>query len=323
MTMNAKQPPRAFISYAWESAELKTWVKSLSIRLRQDGVEMLLDQWAVAPGDQLPSFMESAIRDNDFVVIICTPTYKAKSEDRKGGVGYEGDIMTAEVLQSRNNRKFIPVLKLAEWEASSPSWLKGRYFIDLRGDPYSEEHYQDLLVTLLGDRETPPAVGKQAETRMVPEADTVERFAKVPPAIRTVPTLKIIGIIADQVSAPRDDGTPGSALYRVPFRLSYVPSQFWAEAFVQAWNMPPQFTSMHRPGIARVIGNTIVLDGTTLEEVEKYHRDTLRLCVNEANKRVELHMKEKERRAKEALGNKVVKRSLRSDLFLMNVLGAD
>jgi hypothetical protein len=27
--------------------------------------------------------------------------------------------------------------------------------------------------------------------------------------------------------------------------------------------------------------------------------------------------------AKEALGNKVVKRSLRSDLFLMNVLGAD
>jgi hypothetical protein len=27
--------------------------------------------------------------------------------------------------------------------------------------------------------------------------------------------------------------------------------------------------------------------------------------------------------AKEALGNKVVKRSLRSDLFLMNFLGAD
>jgi hypothetical protein len=138
--MNARQPPRAFISYAWESTELKTWVKSLSTRLRQDGVEVLLDQWAVAPGDQLPSFMEGAIRDNDFVVIICTPTYKAKSESRKGGVGYEGDIMTAEVLQSRNNRKFIPVLKLADMDASLPSWLQGKYFIDLRGDPYSEEH---------------------------------------------------------------------------------------------------------------------------------------------------------------------------------------
>ncbi len=87
--------------------------------------------------------------------------------------------------------------------------------------------------------------------------------------------LKIIGIIADQVSAPSSDGTPGGALYPIPFRLSHVPSQFWAEALVQAWNTPPQFTSMHRPGIANVIGNTIVLDGTTLEEVEKYHRDTL------------------------------------------------
>jgi hypothetical protein len=311
--MNARQPPRAFISYAWESTELKTWVKSLSTRLRQDGVEVLLDQWAVAPGDQLPSFMEGAIRDNDFVVIICTPTYKAKSESRKGGVGYEGDIMTAEVLQSRNNRKFIPVLKLADRDASLPSWLQGKYFIDLRGDPYSEEHYQDLLVTLLGNRETAPAVGKQAETRSVAEAGAAGRFAKVPQAIKTVPPLKIIGIIADQVSAPRNDGTPGSALYRVPFRLSYKPSQFWAEAFVKAWNMPPQFTSMHRPGIARIIGNTIVLDGTTLDEVEKYHRDTLRLCVDEANKGEELHMKEKERRGNEAIRQEVERRKQVSD----------
>jgi hypothetical protein len=311
--MNARQPPRAFISYAWESTELKTWVKSLSTRLRQDGVEVLLDQWAVAPGDQLPSFMESAIRDNDFVVIICTPTYKAKSEGRKGGVGYEGDIMTAEVLQSRNNRKFIPVLKLDGWEASSPSWLQGRYFIDLRGDPYSEEHYQDLLVTLLGNREAAPAVGKQAETRMMPEADAARRFANMPPEIMTVPPLKIIGIIADQVSAPRNDGTPGSALYRIPFRLSGKPSQFWADAFVSAWNMPPQFTSMHRPGIARVIDNTIVLDGTTLDEVEKYHRNTLRLCVIEANQGEELHRKKQERRANEAISQETERRKQVSD----------
>lgn len=311
--MNARQPPRAFISYAWESAELKTWVKSLSTRLRQDGVEVLLDQWAVAPGDQLPSFMEGAIRDNDFVVIICTPTYKAKSEGRKGGVGYEGDIMTSEVLQSRNNRKFIPVLKQDDWEASSPGWLQGRYFIDLRGEPYSEDHYQDLLVTLLGNRETAPAVEKKAEARTVVEADISTRFAKVASAIQTSSPIKIIGIIADQVSAPRSDGTPGSALYRVPFRLSRNPSQYWAEAFVKAWNMPPQFTSMHRPGIARVMGNTIVLDGTTLEEVEKYHRDTLRLCVNEANRGEEFHLKERERRANEAIRQEVKRREQVAD----------
>lgn len=311
--MNDRQTPRAFISYAWESTELKTWVKSLSTRLRQDGVEVLLDQWAVAPGDQLPSFMEGAIRDNDFVVIICTPTYKAKSEGRKGGVGYEGDIMTAEVLQSRNNRKFIPVLKCETWEASSPSWLQGKYFIDLRGEPYSDDHYQDLLVTLLGNRETAPAVGNQAEARTMEAADISTRFAKIAQAMQRSSPLKIIGIIADQVSAPRNDRTPGSALYRVPFRLSRRPSQYWAEAFVKAWNMPPQFTSMHRPGIARVTGNTIVLDGTTLEEVEKYHRDTLRLCVSEANRVEESYLKQRERRANEAIQKEVKRREQIAD----------
>lgn len=311
--MNDRQPPRAFVSYAWESTELKTWVKSLSTRLRQDGVEVLLDQWAVAPGDQLPSFMEGAIRDNDFVVIICTPTYKAKSEGRKGGVGYEGDIMTTEVLQSRNNRKFIPVLKCESWEASSPSWLQGKYFIDLRGEPYSEDHYQDLLVTLLGNREIAPAVGKQAEARPTEAADTSTRYAKMPQVMQTSSPLKITGIIADQVSAPRNDGTPGSALYRVPFRLSRSPSHYWAEAFVKTWDMPPQFTSMHRPGIARVTGNTIVLDGTTLEEVERYHRDTLKLCVNEANRIEESHLKERERRANQAIQKEVQRRDQIAD----------
>lgn len=41
---------------------------------------------------------------------------------------------------------------------------------------------------------------------------------------------------------------------------------------------------MHRPGIASVTGAKIILDGTTLEEVKKYHRETLILCVDEANK---------------------------------------
>ena len=40
---------------------------------------------------------------------------------------------------------------------------------------------------------------------------------------------------------------------------------------------------MHRPGIASVSGNKIILDGTTIEEVEKYHRDTLKLSVERAN----------------------------------------
>ena len=34
------------------------------------------------PGDQLPGFMERAVRENDYVLIVCTPTYADRSNRR-------------------------------------------------------------------------------------------------------------------------------------------------------------------------------------------------------------------------------------------------
>lgn len=72
----------------------------------------------------------------------------------------------------------------------------------------------------------------------------------------------------------------------------------WKELFIRCWNSPPRFTTMHRPGIASVYGNKIILDGTTIEEVRDYHREILLLCVEEANK-AEKSILEEERRKKE------------------------
>ena len=60
------------------------------------------------------------------------------------------------------------------------------------------------------------------------------------------------------------------------------------------WDSPRTFTSMHRPGIAKVIGNKIILDGTTIEEVKKYHQETLTVVVKEANQLERKILKEKE-----------------------------
>ena len=43
------------------------------------------------------------------------------------------------------------------------------------------------------------------------------------------------------------------------------------------------WTTMHRPGIASVVGDRIILDGTTMEELERYHLATLKLAVAAAN----------------------------------------
>jgi hypothetical protein len=97
--------------------------------------------------------------------------------------------------------------------------------------------------------------------------------------------IKITRVIVEDITQPRNDGTPGSALYSIPFALSRRPPSEWAELFIENWNHPPQWTTMHRPGIVTVSGSTITLNGTTIEEVERYHRDTLQLAVNEANQR--------------------------------------
>jgi len=152
-------PPKAFISYSWDDDAHKEWVRQLATRLRADGVDVTLDRWHAEPGDQIPAFMERAVRENDFVVAICTPRFKERSDERGGGVGYEGDIMTAYAFTGGDKRKFIPVLRRGSWEEAAPTWLLGRAKIDLSRDPYSESEYEELLRTLHGAREEAPPIG--------------------------------------------------------------------------------------------------------------------------------------------------------------------
>jgi hypothetical protein len=191
-------PPKAFISYAWESDEHRAWVKLLAAKLRTDGIETVLDQWELAPGDQLPYFMERSVRTSDFVLIVCTPAYQEKSDGRQGGVGYEGDIMAAEVATGADRRKFIPLLRSDAWTSAAPSWLRGSYYLDVRGEPYSDANYIELVDTLLGRREKAPPVNTPSqdaddedvfevqaplETYMRARAWLAERTSKFPVAM--------------------------------------------------------------------------------------------------------------------------------------------
>ena len=166
--------PTAFISYSWDDEAHIRWVKEYASRLRQEqGSTSHSTVGTPFQGDQLPAFMERAARENDFVLIICTQRYRAKSNDRTGGVGYEGDIMTAEVFTSGNQRKFIPILRVGEITESAPSWLLGKFYLDQRGDPYSEHDYEVLLRTLHGASEEPPPLGPRPV--FLPAASAHER----------------------------------------------------------------------------------------------------------------------------------------------------
>ena len=141
--MNA---PKVFVSYSREGPEHELWVLELAASLRRNGVDAALDQWDLKPGSDMTLFMESQIRDSDFVILVCTPTYARKSNIPSGGVGYEKNIISAEMLQSRDLRpKFIPVLRDGDFDSAIPTYLGSKFAIDFRPSREQKDALDELL----------------------------------------------------------------------------------------------------------------------------------------------------------------------------------
>ena len=287
--------PTVFISYAQENPAHIKWVSDLASRLRKDGIDARIDQWQLQLGQELTQFMEESIRENDFVLIICTPKYKEKSDNRQGGVGYEGTIITSELFQNKNKNKFIPILKDGTWESAVPSGLGTRFGVDISREYTYETQYCKLKANIKGEQydSIPPIENKKevSQKRISTNSKAIRHEDYVVKkyvdrdaiGIENYEDIKINGIVKGEVTLPKMDGSAGSALYKIPFRLSKTPSVFWSQAFVAFWDKPAKFTTMHRPHIARVVGDKIILDGTTMEEVVQYHQDTLKWAVQQAN----------------------------------------
>ncbi|SRR6266481_2085182 len=150
---------QTFISYSWDSEEHKTWVESFATTLRQSGVDVVLDRWHLPPGTDMYHFMERSVRSAQFVLVICTPTYAAKAENRVGGVGYEATIITTQLARQTQQRKFIPILRSGNWTSAVPLWLASRRGLDFSANPYSPSEFHNLLRTLHREEVQAPTLG--------------------------------------------------------------------------------------------------------------------------------------------------------------------
>jgi len=141
--------PRAFISYSWDSEEHKSWVRNLAERLVINGVDARLDQWHVAPGQSLTQFMEKEVHECDFILIVCTEIYCKKSTSRSGGVGYEQQIISGQLVSGTPREKFIPIVRNGEFTAgdncSIPPHFLGIYAIDMRNENEFDSSVEILL----------------------------------------------------------------------------------------------------------------------------------------------------------------------------------
>jgi hypothetical protein len=118
--------PSVFLSYSHDSAAHKAWVRKLAEDLRGQGVDATLDEWDLRHGADLVAFMEAGIREAERVLMVCSSNYVRKAEQRKGGAGYEGMIVTSHVARSTDTVKFIPLVRDNPSEPLLPDFLGPR-----------------------------------------------------------------------------------------------------------------------------------------------------------------------------------------------------
>jgi hypothetical protein len=266
--------PSVFISYSHEDTEL---ARALASALNERGLLVWIDEGELKIGDSIIERIATAISEIDFFLALVSEASRGSNWCRKElALAVTGEL----------GRVGVRVLPVRVDGAPMPESLLDVYYLDLNAENV-EEVAEKIAVAIPKHHEE--------ERERVAEQQGARRSAANPLArSRTAASservddesIRLVGIVEEGVGRPRNDGTPGSALYRIPLRLSRTPSSTWARHFVETWNHPPRFTTMHRPGIASVSGDAIVLNGTTMEELERYHVETLRHVLDKVNRDV-------------------------------------
>lgn len=138
---------RVFFSYSHDNESHKAWVKSAAEDLSRRGLDVILDQDNLRPGQDIHLFAEKAVESSDFVLLICTPDYAEKANGRKRGVGMEITLITSEIYAGASE-KFIAVLRRGDYKESIPKFMSSKLFVDVRDDK-DKESWEKLCEHLL------------------------------------------------------------------------------------------------------------------------------------------------------------------------------
>jgi TIR domain len=153
---------RAFISYSWDSEAHKDWVRSLANRLITNGVDTILDQYDLEVGADRFVFMETASRQADVILFVCTPEYVLRANERRSGVGAETILLATQFFATHRAKRFIPILRSTnETTPYTPDYLASLIFVDFRDNNMFDRRVEELLRHLHGQpKYHKPALGK-------------------------------------------------------------------------------------------------------------------------------------------------------------------
>ena len=119
--------------------------------------------------------------------------------------------------------------------------------------------------------------------------------------------VKLVRVVTNEVGFPSDNSDGSRGVYTVVFQLSHEPSARWGDFLIHFWDRPQVAYAQgkHRPGMVNVVANRLMMEETTIDEVEGFHLPVLKAAVRMANEaearaQVEDHRRTERRRLEEA-----------------------
>lgn len=141
------------------------------------GIEVILDQWDLALGQDIAGFMDNSVATADRVLLVCSDPYVTKADAGAGGVGYERLVISAEVVAQIDTKKFVPIVRNAG-DRKIPRFLGPRRYQDFSDDSSYGSMLEDLARELHGvPALAKPQVGPNPYAATLPTATGASRLA--------------------------------------------------------------------------------------------------------------------------------------------------
>ena len=155
---------KVFISYSQDSPEHAQRVLDLADALQHGGLEVILDQYVhPAPDEGWPLWMETRLDEANFVLLVCTETYRRRvlgqEPPGKGlGVRWEGRLIYNRIYNDKpSGSRFIPILFEGGEPAHIPNPVQGHTYYRISVfDVSRDAGFEGLYRHLTGQAPTPP-----------------------------------------------------------------------------------------------------------------------------------------------------------------------
>lgn len=153
VTQDRVAAPSCFVSYAWGVPAHERWVEGLANDLVKAGIVVILDRWENARVGASVSRFVDRVATVDRTIVVGTPLYRAKYENRAPMGGYvlsaEADLVGTRMLGSeREKESILPVLLEGSVDESFPPMLRGRVHADFREPRRYEDPFFKVVLSL-------------------------------------------------------------------------------------------------------------------------------------------------------------------------------